>query len=190
MPDTGANRVIAIGEVPELEAIAELVKKLDTTAAQSATARVFKIKSADPAKVAEVLTTALVRFDTLGRAQKRVSVSVDAKTRTLIVTGDAKELAAVPAIIEQLDQSLGEQPARKIQTVQLNSATPGTLLSQARKLYDDQVKTQPELAVAELLVMDDASGSQLILAGNDAQLKLFTRILEDLQKLQVTPVSV
>lgn len=187
MPDTGANRVIAIGEVPELEAIAELVKKLDTTAAQSATARVFKIKSADPAKVAEVLTTALVRFDTLGRAQKRVSVSVDAKTRTLIVTGDAKELAAVPAIIEQLDQSLGEQPARKIQTVQLNSATPGTLLSQARKLYDDQVKTQPELAVAELLVMDDASGSQLILAGNDAQLKLFTRILEDLQKLQVTP---
>ncbi len=189
MADTSANRLIAIGEVTELNAVAELVKKLDTTAGQSATARVFKIKSADPAKVAEVLTTALVRFDALGRPQKRVSVSVDAKTRTLIVTGDAKELAAVPAIIEQLDQSLGEQPTRKIQTVQLNSATPNTLLSQARKLYDDQIKTQPELAVAELLVMDDASGSQLILAGSDAQLKLFTRILDDLQKLQTQPAD-
>ncbi|KAF0179089.1 MAG: type II and III secretion system protein [Limisphaerales bacterium] len=187
MADTSANRLIAIGEVTELEAVADLVKKLDTTAGQSATARVFKIKSADPAKVAEVLTTALVRFDALGRPQKRVSVSVDAKTRTLIVTGDAKELSAVPAIIEQLDQSLGEQPARKIQVVQLNSATPNTLLSQARKLYDDQIKTQPELAVAELLVMDDASGSQLILAGSDAQLKLFSQILTDLQKLQPTP---
>jgi type II secretory pathway component GspD/PulD (secretin) len=189
MADTSANRVIAVGDTVELEAVGTLVKKLDSTAGQSATARVFKIKSADPAKVAEVLTTALVRFDAAGRPQKRVSVSVDAKTRTLIVTGDAKELAAVPTIIEQLDQSLGEQPARKIQTVQLNSATPGTLLSQARKLYDDQVKTQPELAVAELLVMDDASGSQLILAGNDAQLKLFTRILDDLQKLQTQPAG-
>jgi len=187
MADTSANRLIAVGDTMELEAVAGLVKKLDSSAAQSSTARVFKIKSADPAKVAEVLTTALVRFDALGRAQKRVSVSVDEKTRTLIVTGDAKELAAVPAIIEQLDQSLGEQPTRKIQTVQLNSATPNTLLSQARKLYDDQIKTQPELTVSELLVMDDASGSQLILAGSDAQLKLFTRILDDLQKLQVTP---
>jgi type II secretory pathway component GspD/PulD (secretin) len=187
MADTSANRLIAIGDTVELDAIADLVKKLDSTAGQSATARVFKIKSADPAKVAEVLTTALVRFDAAGRPQKRVSVSVDAKTRTLIVTGDAKELSAVPAIIEQLDQSLGEQPARKIQVVQLNSATPNTLLSQARKLYDDQIKTQPELSVAELLVMDDASGSQLILAGNDAQLKLFSQILADLQKLQPAP---
>ena len=187
MADTSANRLIVIGDTTELTAVADLVKKLDSTAGQSATARVFKIKSADPAKVAEVLTTALVRFDAAGRAQKRVTVSVDAKTRTLIVTGDAKELSAVPAIIEQLDQSLGEQPARKIQVVQLNSATPNTLLSQARKLYDDQVKTQPELTVAELLVMDDASGSQLILAGNDAQLKLFSQILVDLQKLQPAP---
>ena len=187
--DTGANRLIVIADTAELEAVADLIKKLDTTGGQSSTARVFKIKSADPAKVAEVLGTALVRFDAAGRAQKRVSISVDAKTRTLIVTGDAKELSAVPAIIEQLDQSLGEQPTRKIQIVQLNTTTPNTLLSQARKLYDDQVKNQPELAVAELLVMDDATGSQLILAGNDAQLKLFTRILDDLEKLQPAPAD-
>ncbi|MEQ2007570.1 MAG: secretin N-terminal domain-containing protein [Limisphaerales bacterium] len=187
MADTSANRLIVIGDTVELEAVADLVKKLDSTAGQSATARVFKIKSADPAKVAEVLTSALVRYDAAGRVQKRVTVSVDAKTRTLIVTGDAKELQAVPAIIEQLDQSLGEQPTRKIQIVQLASATPNTLLSQARKLYDDQVKNQPELMVAELLVMDDATGSQLILAGNDAQLKLFSQILTDLQKLQPAP---
>ena len=187
--DTGSNRLIVIADTIELEAVADLIKKLDTTGGQSSTARVFKIKSADPAKVAEVLTTALVRYDAAGRVQRRVTVSVDAKTRTLIVTGDAKELSAVPAIIEQLDQSLGEQPTRKIQVVQLNSTTPNTLLSQARKLYDDQVKNQPELTVAELLVMDDATGSQLILAGNDAQLKLFSRILDDLQKLQPAPAD-
>ena len=184
MADTSANRLIAVGDTVELEAVGALVKKLDSSAAQSSSARVFKIKSADPAKLAEVLTTALVRFDAQGRPQKRVTVSVDAKTRTLIVTGDAKELSVVPAIIEQLDQSLGEQPARKIQVVQLNSPTPNTLLTQARKLYDDQVKTQPELGVSELLVMDDATGSQVILAGSEAQLKVFTKLIEDLSKLQ------
>ena len=61
--DTGSNRLIVIADTTELEAVADLIKKLDTTGGQSSTARVFKIKSADPAKVAEVLTTALVRYD-------------------------------------------------------------------------------------------------------------------------------
>lgn len=188
-PDTGANRLIVVGDTAELDVVADLVKKLDTTGGQSSTARVFKIKSADPAKVAEVLGTALVRFDAAGRAQKRVSISVDAKTRTLIVTGDPKELQAVPAIIEQLDQSLGEQPARKMQVVQLKLGSPAALAVQARKLYDDQVKTQPELTVAELLVMEDATGGQLILAGSDAQLKLFSGILAQLETAQATPAG-
>ncbi|MBI5799210.1 MAG: hypothetical protein HZA92_00580 [Verrucomicrobia bacterium] len=183
-PDTGANRLIVVGDIAELEAVADLVKKLDTTGGQSSTARVFKIKSADPAKVAEVLGTALVRFDAAGRAQKRVSISVDPKTRTLIVTGDPKELSAVPAIIEQLDQSLGEQPARKMQVIAVKRGSIGDLSTKARKLYDDQVKSQPELSVSEVLVMEDAASNQLILAGSDAHLKLYGKILYDLQAMQ------
>ena len=183
-PDTGGNRLIVVGEPAELEVIEDLVKKLDKVGGQSSSARVFKIKSADPAKVAEVLGTALVRFDATGRAQKRVSVSVDAKSRTLIVVGDPKELQAVPAIIEQLDQSLGEQAARKMQVVTLQRGTTAELAVTARKLYDDQVKSQPELGVTEMLLVEDAVSNQLILAGTESQLKLFGRILDDLQAAQ------
>ncbi len=183
-PDTAANRLIAVGDTAELDAIADLIKKLDTTGGQSSTARVFKIKSADPAKVAEVLGTALVRFDAAGKAQKRVSISVDAKTRTLIVTGDPKELQAVPAIIEQLDQSLGEQPARRMQVVTLKNGSTADLAAKSRKLFDDQVKSQPELGVSEILMLEDAASNQLILAGTDAQLKLLGKILDDLQAAQ------
>src|SRR5262249_20835159 len=90
-PDPGANRLIIVGETNELDAIETIVKKLDKVSAQSATARVFKLKSADPSKVAEILATSLVRYDAYGKPQKRAAVSVDAKTRTLIVTGDPKE---------------------------------------------------------------------------------------------------
>ncbi|MFA6543716.1 MAG: secretin N-terminal domain-containing protein [Limisphaerales bacterium] len=186
-PDTGGNRLIVVGDVAELDAVEDLVKKLDKPGGQSATARVFKIKSADPAKVAEVLGTALVRFDSAGRAQKRVSVSVDAKTRTLIVTGDAKELQAVPSIIEQLDQSLGDQPARRMQVVTLKNGSTSSVMVSARKIYEDQVKSQPELGVSEVLVLEDSQSNQIILAGSEAQLKIYGRILDDLQAMRPSP---
>src|SRR4029079_10450568 len=91
----------------------EIVKKLDKVSAQSASVRVFKIKSAEPDKVAEILSTALVTYDSYGRPRKRVSVSVDPKSRTMIAAGDPKELQGVSVIIDQLDSTWGRQPERR-----------------------------------------------------------------------------
>ena len=87
-PDTGGNRIIAVGDTNELNEVEAIIQKLDKVSAQGASARVFKLKSADPLKVSEILTSSLVRYDAYGRPQKRATVSVDVKTRTLIVTGD------------------------------------------------------------------------------------------------------
>ena len=100
------------GPTNEIVIVEDIIKKLDKVGAQSASTRVFKIKSADPDKVAQILDTSLVRYDAYGRTQKRVSVVTDAKTRTIIASGDPKELQSAAVIIEQLDASLGEQPER------------------------------------------------------------------------------
>ena len=184
--DTGSNRLIVVGETNELAVIEELVRKLDKVGSQSATARVFKIRSAEPEKVAEVLSTALVRYDAFGRAQKRATVSVDAKSRTLIVTGDPKELQAVSTIIEQLDTSLGARPDRRMKVVTLRQGKVREMSARVRQLYDDQSRNQPDLALSDLLVLDDATSNQLILAGSDAQLALVDTILEQLQKNAAT----
>jgi len=180
-PDTGGNRLIIVGETNELDAVEAIVRKLDKVSAQSATARVFKLKSADPMKVSEILTTSLVRYDAYGKAQKRATVSVDAKTRTLIVTGDPKELTSVATIIEQLDQSLGAQPERKMKVVTLKQGRVSELTTKLRQLYNDQLTAQPELSTSEILIMEDAASNQFILAGSDAQLVLLEKILSDLQ---------
>ncbi|MEY4689979.1 MAG: putative type secretion system protein precursor [Verrucomicrobiota bacterium] len=184
--DTGSNRLIVVGETNELAVIEDLVRKLDKVGSQSATARVFKIKSAEPDKVAEVLSTALVRYDAFGRAQKRATVSVDAKSRTLIVTGDPKELQAVSTIIEQLDTSLGARPDRRMKVVTLRQGKVGELSARVRQLYNDQSRNQPELALSDLLILDDATSNQLILAGSEAQLALVDGILGELQKNTAT----
>src|SRR6185436_1441116 len=141
-PDAGGNRLIVVGETNELDVIEDIVRKLDKVSAQSATARVFKLKSADPTKVSEILTTALVRYDAYGRAQKRASVSVDSKSRTLIVTGDPKELTSVATIIEQLDQSLGAQTNRTMKVVTLRQAKVNEISPRLRQLYNDQLTAQ------------------------------------------------
>lgn len=184
VPDVGGNRLIVTGETNELNAIEDIIKKLDKVSAQSATARVFKLKSADPAKVAEILTSSLVRFDSYGRPQKRATVSVDPKSRTLIVMGDPKELQGVSVIIEQLDSSLGVQPERKMKVVTLQKGKVSELLPKVRQLYTDQLTAQPELGTTEILMLDDATSNQLILAGSDAQLTLLEKILGDLQAAQ------
>ena len=181
-PDTGGNRLIVVGETNEVAQVEELVRKLDKVSAQSATARVFKIRSAEPEKVAEVLSSALVRYDAYGRPQKRTTVSVDAKSRTLIVTGDPKELQSVSTIIEQLDTSLGARPDRSMKVVSLRQGRAAEISSRVRQLYNDQARNQPELALSDLLILDDTASNQLILAGSTNQIALVEGILEQLQK--------
>ena len=184
-PDAGGNRLIVVGETNEISAVEELVRKLDKVSAQSASARVFKIKSADPDKVAEILTSSLVHYDAYGRPQKRATVSVDAKTRTIIVTGDPKELQGVSLIIEQLDQSLGDQPERKMKVITLKQGRVASLSTQARQIYNDRIKSHPDLGTSDLLMIEETASNQLILAGNEGQLKVIEQIIEELQAAQI-----
>src|SRR5688572_23661085 len=186
MSDASANRLIVSGDTSELAAIEEIVQKLDKVSAQSASTRVFKLKSADPDKVMEILSNALVRYDAYGRQQRRVSVSVDAKTRTIIATGDPKDLQGASVIIEQLDTSLGAQPERKMKVVSVADGRVADLGSKLRQLYADQMKSHAELGTADALIMEDASSNQFILAANDGQLKLLEGILTELQSAQAS----
>ncbi|HEY6229207.1 MAG TPA: secretin N-terminal domain-containing protein, partial [Verrucomicrobiae bacterium] len=183
-PDAGGNRLIVVGETNELNAVEDIVKKLDKVSAQSATARVFKLKSAEPDKVQEILQTALVRYDAYGRPQKRATVSVDGKSRTLIVTGDPKELQGVATIIEQLDSSLGAQSERKMKVVPLKQGRVADIGGKVRQLYQDQVRNRPELGVGDALILEDVPSNQFMLAGSEQQLELIEKILTEVQAAQ------
>ena len=77
---------------------------------------------------------------------ERVSVVVDSKTRTLIATGDPKELQSASVIIEQLDASLGAQPERRMKVLAVKAGRVGELALKVRQVYQDQAKNLPELS--------------------------------------------
>ena len=187
VPDAVANRLVVVGETNELDAVEEIIKKLDKVGVQSAGVRVFRLKSAEPLQVSTILSSALVRYDAYGRPQKRVSIVADAQSRTLIATGDPKELQGLSVIIEQLD-SAGAQPERKLKVVSLKAGSAAETAPKLRQLYTDQLRSQPELGTTEILVMIEAPSNQLILAGNDLQLGLLEKILGELQTVAASVV--
>ncbi|MFM8422153.1 MAG: secretin N-terminal domain-containing protein, partial [Verrucomicrobiota bacterium] len=184
LPDPGANRLIITAATNEIALVEDIIRKLDKASNQSASTRVFKVKSADPAKVSEILSSTLVRFDAFGRPQRRVAVSVDPKTRTLIVTGDPKELTGVASIIEQLDQSLGTQGDRRMKVVSIAQGRASVLVPRVRQLYADRVQAQPDLGTAEVLILEEPDSNQLVLAGSEQQLAVVEQIISDLQAAQ------
>jgi type II secretory pathway component GspD/PulD (secretin) len=182
LPDTGANRIIVTGSTNELAIVEDIIKKLDKVGAQSASTRVFKLKSADPEKVAQILATSLVRYDSYGRPQKRVSAVTDVKTRTIIATGDPRELQSAAVIIEQLDASLGEQPARVMRVLAVKGRSVSELSTKVRQIYQDRAREDPELGFSEPLILDDVTSNQIILAGTEKQLAAIDEIAQTLQK--------
>ncbi|MDB6040571.1 MAG: hypothetical protein JWM99_4412, partial [Verrucomicrobiales bacterium] len=186
LPDASSNRIIITGDTNEVEQVEEIIRKLDKVSAQSASTRVFKLKSANPEKISEILSSALVRYDAYGRPQKRVSVVMDSTTRTLIATGDPKELQSASVIIEQLDASLGTQAARQMKVLQVKTGRVAELSAKVRQLYNDQSKSLPELGTVEPLILDDTSSNQLIVAGTEPQLQLIERIAKDLEGTQAS----
>ncbi|MFO1497710.1 MAG: secretin N-terminal domain-containing protein [Verrucomicrobiota bacterium] len=188
LPDSSSNRLIVTGETPEVAVVEAIIQKLDKVSAQSGTVRVFKLKYADPAKVLEILGNALSSYDSFGRARRRVGVTLDAKTRSIIVAGDPKELQSLQnaaIIIEQLDNALGQQADRKIKVHTLKQSKVGEIVPKLRQLYNDQLASKPDLAATDILLLEDAPSNQLIVAGSDAQLALVEHILGELQSAQV-----
>ncbi|MEN9676502.1 MAG: putative type secretion system protein precursor, partial [Verrucomicrobiota bacterium] len=116
-----------------------------------------------------------------GRPQKRVSVVTDPKTRTIIATGDPKELQSAAVIIEQLDSSLGSAAGRMMRVLSLKDRRAADLLPKIRQLYQDQARNSPDFGTAEPLLLDDTASNQLILAGTQRQLDAIEEISVMLQ---------
>jgi type II secretion system protein D len=201
LADASANRLIVSGDSTEVLVVEEIVSKLDIDAAQGGPARLFVLQHADPKTVARILTQAITgqdpnapssrisfRFNRYSpSSQKPFNASADVASRTVIVSGEPKDLLAATAIIEQLDQPTDVAP-RNMKVVRVNPGAASQLVTQARSLFEDQAKSRPSLRGDDILIMEGADGNQLIIAGTDEQLEVIDGILTQL-KAQTTDSS-
>jgi type II secretion system protein D len=181
LPDTLANRLIVSGTETEVAEIEKIISKLDQISAQSGGTRIFKLKALDATQVAPMLSTALVIFDRYGRTIPRVSVGADAKSNSLIVSGEAKDLQSAAVIIEQLDSAAERQP-RQMRVFQIKTGRSSDLATKVRQLYQDQARGAGESGAADALIMGDIAADRLIVAASEQHMAMISKIVEQLDE--------
>ena len=188
LAETNSNRIVVTGATNELAVVEGLVKELNRTGTQAGGARIFKLKALDPDQVTTLLTNALVKLDYYGRPQKRVNVVVDGKNRSLIVTGEARDVQAAATLIEQLEAApgTGTNTVRAMRVFSLKGRRATETAPKIRQVFEERARSLPEVGTAGAVIVEDIPGNQLIFVGSEAQLALMQETADVMDKAGTT----
>jgi type II secretion system protein D len=185
LPDVAANRIILSGPTNEVAIVDQIIQTLDKVSTRTAGTRVFRLKTSDASQVATLLTSALMQTNPYGRQFSRLSVGVDSRSNTLIVSGDPKDLQAAAVIIEQLDELSTREP-RQMRFITLKSGVPSDVATKLRQLYQDQLKAQEDPGTADALILGEDASNRLILAASESQMALLEKIVAQFEEAAET----
>jgi len=166
--DTEGNRLIVTGRTNDLDQIAALVLNLDTANQRSGNSRIFRLTNAEPAQVAAALSNTLAKVDPSGRLTPRVTLGVDNKARTLVVSGEAKDLQAAEQIVTQLDATTSREP-RDLQILAIPQGSASEAVARIRPLVMDRLKASGN--AADLVLIPDDNQSRVLVTANESQWK-------------------
>lgn len=157
--ETNANRVIVTGTIDELQQVSTLVQQLDTTPQAAEGTRVFKLNSIGAAEMARIVSDAMMTFGPGERRRPRVTVSADARSNSLVVTGSRNDLQDVESIIEKLDG--GERRVgREVRVIELETDEPAKLVAVAQQVWNAQNSGRP--GINEVSLTMEPSGRRVI----------------------------
>lgn len=163
--DATTNRLIVAAPVDQMASVAKLIEQLDQASEQAASVRIFRLQAADAGTLASVVRQSVTRRDERGRASTSINVSADARTNSLIVSGDAADLQTVAALLEQLDTDQPQAEAREFRVVQLDQGEAREVARALTNLFFEQVgRGEPQRVRIE---SDRQSNSLMIAAPPD-----------------------
>lgn len=186
--DPPTNRLIVSAPAAgQLDAIEKLINKIDSsTEGQKLTTRsedvqvtkIFRCRWADPDTLARLLSDALVRPGYRPRNIPQFKVTVDPRTKDLILMGIPGDVEQATDIATQLDSN---QPAQRIlRMIPVKSSRPTEMAPKLRQVYQDQIKNQPGVGVAEAVIMGDDFNGRLIVTATETQLSLIEELTKKL----------
>ncbi len=202
LADDDNNRLVVSGDEAEVKSVSDIIETLQLDATEGGSAKIFVIKHADPQSVARIVSMAVSGEDTSNsfmryyrfsryrpsNAPKQFNASADASTRTVIVSGEPKDVLAAASIIEQLDQPTDAAP-RKMRVIEVGPGEANEVAQQVRSLFEDQARTRPGLRENDILVMDGSNGDRIIVSGNDEQLAVVDEIVKTISPEEAPAVA-
>ncbi len=150
VPDERLNTIVVQGSRIDRETIEGLVRVLDSDQGEGAKPRLIPLRFADAGEVASVIqdvfrsrmtpTTSRSRTSTSVRRQTP-SVAVDEKTNSLVVMATSPLLEEIVELANTLDQTAGENPARRVKIISLKKASASRVEEALQRILNSRSPT-------------------------------------------------
>ena len=176
LADATTNRLIVTAPASELAVLEEIIGQIDELSPYAASTRIFKLSVASAVEVANILSTALTRRER-NRVVPLVSAGADAKSNTVVVSGEPRDVQSAVQLIEQLDAG-GQTGPRSLRMFEVVGADAKEVAGSVRQLYENHVRGNPELGLADAFILGEPATSRLIVTASDPHLTVIEEIVE------------
>jgi type II secretory pathway component GspD/PulD (secretin) len=185
MPISTSNTLLVNGPPSEVEEVIKIITKLDEeSSGGSIEFHIYHVEKGNAADVSRVLTQML---DTLTQSKTRtgrvateppVTVAVDDRSNSLIISGTADSFKLVDKLLKQLDST---QPTERLMhVIPVKSMPASELATKIRPLYADQARSLPAAAGTEAMILPDDYNDRLIVTASAPQHKLIEALAKEL----------
>lgn len=180
--EPSGKRVIVVAPANLLEQVEKMIAGLDQKPDGAARSlQVVEINHGTAATLLPVVTR-LYEEREKGSKTRPATILPEASGKRLMIYGSEEQVAAIREIVEKLQTGArtGEQETR---VYNLNSTTADELVSMVRSLYQQELKTRPELGPAQALLLPDALSNRIIVSGPTEELAIIEGIINKLDQV-------
>ena len=143
--------------------------------------KVYRPRATEPKDFAQIITQALTRRDPGGRAGTTASVTFDAGSKTVVITGSPGDLQTATEILTQLETGTSQPQALQTRFIEVGTAADAKrLLPLVEELYRNQMSGAGVLDIgAHAKLMSDDNG-RLIVTASEAHLLRIEELVRQL----------
>ena len=116
----------------------------------------------------------------------RPTLTLDVANNAIVVYGTPKDIEQVGELIQKLDESNIDQ-VREMKTYRIASRNVHILINQIQVFYNDQMRSHPELGVADAIFLPDPEFNCINVAATKDQLTLIDEIINKLEEREALP---
>ncbi|MFB3892666.1 MAG: secretin N-terminal domain-containing protein [Phycisphaerae bacterium] len=169
--DSANNRLLVAGTAKQIVAIEGLIKDLDK-AAPNATggAQIVKLRNADAGTLAALVQNAGARRGPRGELLPGLTVSAETRTNSLLVAGNAGDVANALKLIEKMDVKSDES---EIQIVHIKTVDAARLAQTLQAMVPPPQGNKPQ----EVFITADPTNTALLIRAPQSQRKTIEQLI-------------
>ena len=174
------NRIMVSGSDKEIAKVENIIRQLDPAGSMqlSDETRVVRLNSAKADNISTLIE------QSINDQRTRLKVLIDARSNSLVLTGNTNAIGDAMKLIEQLDSGQRRRmEPREMKVVDLQQADPSETSTMLSTLAAEMLRDQHgEDYETQTKVVADTVGRRLILSGPRDEIVIFSSIIQQLDK--------